>query len=224
MHDINLIHYTKLSERLPVILKEFENSIFKLKTVHQFDKEDLSKEDLKKFDTNYMSRGEISCFMKHVHVYEELVKSSEKDFSIVIEDDILLENNFDNKMKKLLKKLPNNFHFIFFGSSKLNMHIPTYKRRPFKNLYKKTNIPTTWGGNGMTKTTDSYIISKEGAQKVLDRAKKIDILDDAFDFWLNQSARDLNLNGYWYEPTFTKYNIQFESNLATQYKDVPSKN
>ena len=76
----------------------------------------------------------------------------------------------------------------------------------------------------MSKTTDSYIVSRSGAKKILERTKKLDILDDALDFWLNQSARDLNLKGYWYEPTFTKYNNKFESNLATQCKNVTSKN
>tara|TARA_B100001029_G_scaffold179449_1_gene188979 strand:+ start:7165 stop:7836 length:672 start_codon:yes stop_codon:yes gene_type:complete len=223
MHDINLIHYTKLVERLPVIKEEFKNSIFQIKVISEFDKEDLTKKNLKKFDTDYMSLGEISCFMKHMHVYKKLITST-KDFSIVIEDDILLEDNFDNKLARLLEKLPKDFDFVFFGSSKLNMHIPIFKRRLFKNFYKKTNVPTDWGGNGMTKTTDSYIVSKAGAKKIIDRAEKIDILDDALDFWLNQSARELDLNGYWYEPTFTKYNKKFESNLATQYKDVPSKN
>ena len=157
-------------------------------------------------------------------VYEDLSNNKKEKFSIVIEDDILLENNFDNKLLKLIKSLPNDFDFIFFGASKLNMHIPIYRRRPFKNLYRKTNDPTSWGGNGMSKTTDSYIVSRSGAKKILERTKKLDILDDALDFWLNQSARDLNLKGYWYEPTFTKYNNKFESNLATQYKNVTSKN
>ncbi len=224
MYEINLIHYTKLSKRLPVIYKEFENSIFNLKIISEFDKETIPKGELKKFDTDYLSMGEISCFRKHMKVYEDLSNNKKEKFSIVIEDDILLENNFDNKLLKLIKSLPNDFDFIFFGASKLNMHIPIYRRRPFKNLYRKTNDPTSWGGNGMSKTTDSYIVSRSGAKKILERTKKLDILDDALDFWLNQSARDLNLKGYWYEPTFTKYNNKFESNLATQYKNVTSKN
>ena len=224
MKEINLIHYTKLKERLPVILNEFNKSDFKINVISQHDKEVLTKDELKNFDTDYISPGEISCFMKHLRVYKNLLENLDEEFSIVIEDDILLENNFDFKLSKLLKRLPKDFDFVIFGSSKLNMHIPRSKRIPFKSMYKKTNHPTTWGGNGMTKTTDSYVVSKSGAQKVLAQAEKLDILDDALDFWLNQTARNLNLNGYWYEPTITKYNPSFESNLATQYRDVPSKN
>ena len=76
----------------------------------------------------------------------------------------------------------------------------------------------------MSKTTDSYVVSKKGANKILNHIAKSKILDDALDFWLNQSARELNLNGYWYEPTITKYNNKFESNLETQYNNVESKN
>ena len=76
----------------------------------------------------------------------------------------------------------------------------------------------------MTKTTDSYVVSKKGAKNILNLIAKSEILDDALDFWLNQSARELNLNGYWYEPTITKYNNQFKSNLETQYNNVESKN
>ena len=28
-------------------------------------------------------------------------------------------------------------------------------------MYKKINTPTNWGGNGMSKTTDSYVVSKK---------------------------------------------------------------
>ena len=52
MHEINLIHYTKLAERLPVIEKQFKDSIFTLKIINQCDKEDLTKEELKIFDTD----------------------------------------------------------------------------------------------------------------------------------------------------------------------------
>ena len=76
----------------------------------------------------------------------------------------------------------------------------------------------------MTKTTDSYVVSVKAAELIMERVKKIKLLDDALDFWLNESARELELNGYWYEPTLTRYNSNFESNLATQYRDVPSKN
>jgi len=224
MNEINLIHYTKLSKRLPTIINQFKDSSYKLKVIDVCDKEDLTKEELAKFDTDYLSKGEISCFMKHVRVYESLLANDKIDFSIVVEDDILIENNFDKELNNLINKLPKNFDFVFFGASKLNMHIPLLKRRPFKRMYKKINTPTSWGGNGMSKTTDSYVVSKKGASKILARINKSEILDDALDFWLNQSARELDLNGYWYEPTFTKYNDEFESNLATQYNDVESKN
>ena len=91
--------------------------------------------------------------MKHLRVYKNLLENLDDEFSIVIEDDILLENNFDFKLSKLLKQLPNDFDFVIFGSSKLNIHIPRSKIIPFKSMYNKTNYPTTWGGNGMTKTT-----------------------------------------------------------------------
>ena len=224
MQEINLIHYTKLTERLPVIEEQFKDSIFTLKIINQCDKEDLTKEELNIFDIDYLSKGEVSCFMKHVKVYENLVNNDKTEFAIVIEDDITLEKKFDKKLTTLLSKLPKDFDFVFFGASKLNMHIPLLKRRPLKGMYKKINTPTEWGGNGMSKTTDSYIVSKKGANKILSRITKSKILDDALDFWLNQTARELSLNGYWYEPTITFYNDKFESNLATQYNDVESKN
>ncbi len=101
MKEINLIHYTKLKERLPVILNEFNKSDFKINVISQHDKEVLTKDELKNFDTDYISPGEISCFMKHLRVYKNLLENLDEEFSIVIEDDILLENNFDFKLSKL---------------------------------------------------------------------------------------------------------------------------
>jgi len=223
MIEINLIHYTKLKERLPFILDQFKNLEFKINIIREFDKEDITKQEFSKFDTDYLSKGEISCFLKHLKVYNDLV-DSKCEYSVVIEDDILLNKNFSKKLSKLTKNLPKNFDFVFFGASKLNMHIPVYKRRPYKNFYKKTNFPTEWGGNGISKTTDSYVVSRKGAKQIIEWAKNCKQLDDALDFWLNQSARKLDLIGYWYEPTLTRHNSKFESNLASQYNNVISKN
>lgn len=223
MIEINLIHYTKLKERLPFILDQFKNLEFKIKIIREFDKEDITKQEFSKFDTDYLSKGEISCFLKHLKVYNDLV-DSKCDYSVVIEDDILLNKNFSKKLSKLTKNLPKNFDFVFFGASKLNMHIPVYKRRPYKNFYKKTNFPTEWGGNGISKTTDSYVVSRKGAKQIIEWANNCKQLDDALDFWLNQSARRLDLIGYWHEPTLTRHNSKFESNLASQYNNVISKN
>ena len=56
MHEINLIHYTKLTERLPVILEQFKESTFTLKVIDECDKEDLTKEELKCLTQNIYLR------------------------------------------------------------------------------------------------------------------------------------------------------------------------
>ena len=160
----NVIHYTELKERLPILKKMASEGGVSLNIIEKYDAESIPKELVERIDTNKISISEASCFLKHIEVYKTLVADMDSQFSIIIEDDVVFNKNITSDLKKLISKLPIDYDLFFFGESKINFQIPFYK----KNLFKKTNEPTNWGGNGVTRTLDSYIISKKCAELIID--------------------------------------------------------
>ena len=207
----NVIHYTELKERLPILKKMASEGGVSLNIIEKYDAESIPKELVERIDTNKISISEASCFLKHIEVYKTLVADMDSQFSIIIEDDVVFNKNITSDLKKLISKLPIDYDLFFFGESKINFQIPFYK----KNLFKKTNEPTNWGGNGVTRTLDSYIISKKCAELIIDEYENLDKLNDAIDAWINVLARKHTFNGYWLKHTLTANNEKFASSLES---------
>ena len=98
---------------------------------------------------------------------------------------------------------------LFLGDG-CNLHIPLIKRRPFNLIYKKCREPTSWGGNGATRCTDSILISKKCAKKICNFYKEIkeNEINLPVDWWLNNVIRELQLEIYWMEPTIVTQGSQ----------------
>lgn len=76
------------------------------------------------------------------------------------------------------------------------------------NVFKKGNYPTSWGGDGATRCTDSYIVSKKCSKKLLEYFYKDSKINLPIDWYLNKIIRDLKLNIYWAEPTIVTQGTQ----------------
>ena len=57
-----------------------------------------------------MSPGEIGCALSHLNVW----RSMETPL-LILEDDILLVNNFQTRLKKNLLSLPDDWHILYLG-------------------------------------------------------------------------------------------------------------
>jgi hypothetical protein len=91
---------------------------------------------------------------------------------------------------------------LFIGDG-CNLHIPyDVVSRSNTNVFKKCLEPTAWGGNGATRCTDSYLISKKCAEAIVCEISRDGYLvDNSVDWWLNEICRKLKFNVYWAEPT-----------------------
>ena len=160
-----VIHYTPLKMRKSFQLKQLDylslkNNLF----VEVHDKENLIQEDLIKFDKNKIKLGTISLFRKQIYAMQ-LIQNSNYKYNLVLEDDAILDKDFVPKLKVGLKQLPDDYDMLFLGNG-CNLHIPSNQLIKNKSIYKTCREPTTWGGNGGTRCTDSIIISKKCAAKV----------------------------------------------------------
>jgi len=175
--------------------------------ITDYDKEELNEEDLKRFRQPYMSNGEISLFLKHVESWKQIIESK-TSYSIVFEDDAILNSEFNSKFNNYMLSAPVDFDIIFLGDG-CQLHSSS------DVLFTKTTV---------SRCTDSMVISKKGAQKLFMffnlRYKKYynksTPVEWAIDFWLNYVIPLLALNVYWVEPTIVtqgSQNGKFSSSL-----------
>ena len=152
---------------------------------------------LRIFDGNdyNMRVGMVGCAMSHVKLYTDLI-NSDFDFFVIFEDDVELVPNFKNKLVHVLNTTPVEWDLIYLGH-----HLLPDKRAP--ENYDKENLPIVekWSrqkslANSMG-GTGGYVISKEGAKKLLDfidRTGMTNCIDT-----MQQKSAD-NLNVYYCKP------------------------
>jgi GR25 family glycosyltransferase involved in LPS biosynthesis len=204
---IFIMHYTKLTKRKPHIIREFnKHNIHNYEFVEVFDKEDITEAETKLFVEN-KPRSNISLYMKHFHAYKEI--ADKYDHALIFEDDVILSDNFMETLAKYLTQLPEDYDMLFIGDG-CNLHIDHHMLVPGKYIYERGVHPTTWGGGGAARCSDSYIINKKCAIKLREHlySLKTKIDEGGIDWWLNSIARHYQLNVYWAEPTIVTQGSQ----------------
>jgi glycosyl transferase family 25 len=198
---IYILHYKKLIERKEHIKKELNKHFLTYQFYEKYDKEELTKEDLSLFSTR-LRDSEKSLLCKHIYVYREMIQNND-DYILMFEDDVVLDENFNQKLNTYLKELPNDWDMLFIGSG-CNLHIPKNEIKKDVFIYKKSHK------NGSTRCTDSYLIRKKCAQNIINiinNTKNYHISKPA-DWWLNDMLRNIDANVYWCEPTIVKQGTQ----------------
>ena len=219
--NIYVVHYKKLSERKKSTEREFEKYSYNLIFKTDFDKENLSREVLRRFNYRYIDRfikrkpgyrkltkSMISAFLKHIDL---LINQEEENYIAIIEDDLILCDDFENKFNRMLSELPENFAFCFFDSfmedygkveerlynkDKIVHKIDYYEPPNFKKSSNKKAGKTRGGGGYLFNLKYRSILKEEYLSQ-----DKIYIMND---HWLNHFINKYNLDVYWVEPPLSK--------------------
>ncbi len=206
--QILVIHYDKLIDRKIHILNQLnKEKLEKFKFVSNYGKDKLTLLEKSKFKN--LTDGEISLILHHFECYKNI--SENYDYAIIFEDDVILDNDFKNKIEKYISELPEDWDMLFFGEGH-GVHIPQYRQQPNMNIYKKmTDLKNKMPGgiDGSTRCADSYIVSKKCAVKLIQVINSLKIIDIPLDHFLNKINHICQFNIYWSEPTIT---IQGTSN------------
>jgi GR25 family glycosyltransferase involved in LPS biosynthesis len=110
-----------------------------------------------------MKVGMVGCLMSHVKMYIQLIYS-EYDMFCIFEDDIEISSNFQNKFLNIMKQLKSvDWDLVYLGHHERNKTENNLTSMP---IIQKTNVYQSFklslGG------TTGYLITKKGAQKLLD--------------------------------------------------------
>ena len=108
-----------------------------------------------------MSRGDFGCSMSHLNLLQQLVNENESiNYYLILEDDVQLIKPI-NELYELLHNIPENADMC---------HLAKSCWYPF-TLTKKVNNHFYECEKNFFSNTTAYIISKKGAQKVIDYTK-----------------------------------------------------
>ena len=214
--NIYIIHYKKLLERkdyLDNVLSSYHKEPI---YIDEYDRDTLIIDDIKynpnlwniRTDGLYNSeityrdlkKSEICNSLSHLKALKKISESNYK-FEMVLEDDVILPNDYLEKFVDLLAKIPYDADFVFFGSSySIDILDQANLSKSFKindNVYKKEP--------GKTRTVDAYLVSPKAAKKIINEITEICL---PFDFELNYFFKKLNMNVYWYDPGFISQGSQ----------------
>ena len=206
MIKIFVLHYSKLIDRKKYILEQFKkHNITNFEFIEKYDKDEITESESIIFNSKY-KKSTMSLHLKHNYVYKLIAEKY--DNALIFEDDVILSDNFLDKLNNYISQLPEDWDMCFIGDG-CNLHIETKQLIPKQNIYKKCLYPTNWGGNGASRCTDSYIVNKKCAKKLCDYITNLQIkINLCIDWWLNDACRDNNFNVYWAEPTIVTQGTQ----------------
>jgi len=218
---IFVVHYSPLTERKKHITNELNKYNFNFTFEENYNKEDLTSDDLNKFtNIKNLKMAEISLACKHLNLYKKIVENN-INYAIIFEDDVTLNDNFKNDLLFYYNQLPDDWDVFFFGSG-WNLHVPdNIVKNSDKNVFLKNNhghginseqYKLGWSVcAGSTRCSDSYIITKKAAKKILNYCSSRKIYRP-FDLFLNICFRETQMKVYWGEPTLCKQDT-FKSSI-----------
>lgn len=219
MSNVYILHYTPLEERKKFMDDQLSKQNMIATYVSEYDRENISDDDkiIFKYNNN-LSLSNSSLILKHLEAYKKIVDSNQ-DFGLIIEDDVVLNDNFSEKYLDYYNQLPENWDILFYGDGWRNsLHVPQRVMDELGgNVFLKCNQgtgikernETGWPVcSGSTRCSDCYIIKNETAKKILNYVEQIKIgkqakIERPSDLWMNQLFRNIDLKVYWGEPTIS---------------------
>jgi len=156
---IYVINVKQFTERRQLIESQLLKHKLNAEFILDWDKDELTTEIIDQFFTeNELTRGQMSCAIKHIIALQHIAKQTQ-GYSLVLEDDALFSDDFDQGLSNALKESENfpEAKVIFIGSGG-NFYTPKSKRVKGQHLYI--------GNRG--RFADSYIIDASTAQLRLD--------------------------------------------------------
>jgi len=200
IEKVFVAHYLPLTERKILLTEQLEKNNIEADWItdepqdynfYEFS-DKLWNDKINKFDyglnisARKLRKAELSLAYKHIKIFNKITQNHIEN-SLVLEDDVLLINNFSKNFNEYLHDTPKDWDFIFIGSG-CDLRIPIEKRNKNKAYVKE---------HPASKCTDSFIISLQAANKICNSMKTITL---PIDFELNYQMSFNDLKIYWWDP------------------------
>lgn len=100
------------------------------------------------------TRGTAGCYMSHHKLWTKIAKNND-NYALIIEDDVIFEKDFLNKLLKLLVNIPQDWDIIYLGLTR------PYGSHVKENIYKTNYKVNTNAG------AYAYILKKSTAKTLI---------------------------------------------------------
>lgn len=192
MHNnIIIINLERATERKEKILSSFKAQNIEPLFYTAFDGDNIINPglDLKILPPNYMSgqklnNNELGCLISHIGVITT-AKLLNLEYVIVLEDDVEICDNFNERIFDVLARAPKNWEYISIGSYLYNFAGP---------FCEPSIIPIKFRISGAY----SYIIKNTAYNKIINRLSNLDTTAD--DILENLIVKENKLKSYVYFP------------------------
>lgn len=142
-------------------------------------------------------RSFIGCALSHYTLWKELIEDKKYDRYVIVEDDVKLDSQFIFKLNQVYLMAP-DFDLIFPGYFYYRKHEEKYQQRVEKKIKVEKLDTELYIGGYFT-----YVISKEGAKKMIDFIAKNGI-KHGIDYLPKAYHREIGLKSYEVIPQFSK--------------------
>lgn len=224
LSNIFVVHWKKLTERKEYL--ENQLSKYDINWLDFYDRDTLTQEEIDNiYDDSSetwnqrviglynnpptfrkLSKSEICNSMSHIYVLNNMIQNN-FEYALVLEDDVILKDNFFPFFDHYFNLTPKDFDIIFLGSA-FSVDIldsvgcendkPKIKVQNGINVYEKFRNPKT-------RCVDAYILTKSAAEKLYSFIDKISL---PYDFDLAYFIKELDLKVYWWEPGLVQQGSQ----------------
>lgn len=210
---IYIIHYTKLKDRYENIHPFLKNCKIPYEFITDYDQETLSDDIIEKYylsdeslfnnktnnlwDSNIhkfrvLNKPEISCTIKHLIAIKKLSEEC-SNFGLILEDDVVFYENFNDRYKYCMSMTPSNWDSIFLGDG-CGEHFQTFKL----SQSTKINDCCYLINHPATNCAEAYILKPEIAKKIYDSAIPFQLVSD----WeIAYQLYKINAKTYWWYPS-----------------------
>jgi len=115
---------------------------------HRFSAVNGKKLDVKTMDiveNKKIDKGALGCSLSHINLWKKVEKKGD-DMFIVLEDDCIIETDFNKKLADILKEAPKDWDIIYLGGSNLKgKNVRNNLIEPIKVNSKSTHNTGTYG-------------------------------------------------------------------------------
>jgi GR25 family glycosyltransferase involved in LPS biosynthesis len=100
--------------------------------------------------------GSVGCYLSHIKIWDQILKSDDINQALILEDDIDLDSDFNQKLEQYYQQVPKNWDLIYLGTGKMKGF----------NITNKIMKPKVGNFVGHNNGTFGYIVKKSSIPKL----------------------------------------------------------
>ncbi len=198
INKIYILHHPVLKDRKEDFLKQLE--IFNIENEIEWV-ESFGPNEYKGVVSN-IKPSEISLYLKHTYVYEQINNNVNNINTLILEDDCLFNKETFDVFNVIIEEFNNKNGDLCFIGKCCNIQPPTIINGVY--LYASPSFTT--------RCTHAYVINKKCVPAIL---KNISFVNNPIDFKLNEIILKEELLSCYTEPAFLQ-NKKYESTIQKQ--------